>query len=49
MLSLYPSVTRLQVCFDVSEEASPVIATSPSLKITFGPQGWLRDTAIVMN
>ena len=37
MLSLYPSVSRRQVCFDVREEASPVIATSPAVKITFGP------------
>jgi hypothetical protein len=39
MLSLYPSVSRLQVRFDVREEASPIIATSPSLKITFEPTG----------
>lgn len=35
MLSL--SVTRLQVCFDVRDGASPLNATSTALKITFGP------------
>jgi hypothetical protein len=42
MHSLYPSVSHLQVCFDVREDAGPVIVTSPTLKITFGPTGGPR-------
>jgi hypothetical protein len=39
--ALYPSVSRLHVCFDVSVEAIPAITTS-----TFGPTGGrLGDTA----
>ncbi|NP_001134428.1 PHD finger protein 21A [Salmo salar] len=36
------ALSEKQVCFDVREEASSIIATSPALKITFGPTGGQR-------